>query len=426
MKNLRVAAASILKDVLTRGRSLNDSLPALSQTFNDPRDRALLQALTFGVCRWYFQLSDIANTLLKKPFKEKDQDIYALILLGLYQLIHMRIAEHAAIGETVAAADTLKKSWAKGLINAILREYQRHPKDAVSEEGRLAHPAWFIGKIKKAYPADWQHIVEANNIHPPLSLRVNQQRVSREDYVKKLMDAGIHSEIIAETDAGITLQTPMDVTQLPGFAAGDVSVQDGAAQIAAELLQLESGQFILDACAAPGGKTAHILERQPDARLLALDIDADRLKRVDENLQRLQLTATCKTADAGVLLTWWDKTPFDRILLDAPCSATGVIRRHPDIKLLRHPEDLATLAEKQIQLLNTLWETLKPGGLLLYVTCSIFPDENTKILQQFLETHPLAREEKIHSAWGKACAIGKQILPGMHGMDGFYFARLRK
>lgn len=426
MNNLRAAAASIMKDVLVRGRSLNDSLPAFYQPFNDPRDRALLQALTFGVCRWYFQLSDIANTMLKKPFKEKDQDIYALILLGLYQLTHMRIAEHAAIGETVAAADALKKPWAKGLINAVLREHQRHPKDAASEEGRLAHPAWFIGKIKKAYPADWQLILDANNIHPPLSLRVNQHRISRDNYLKKLQDASILAEKIAETDAGITLQTPMDVTQLPGFATGDVSVQDGAAQLAAELLQLESGQCILDACAAPGGKTAHILERQPDADVLALDIDADRLKRVEENLQRLQLKAICKTADAEALLTWWDKTLFDRILLDVPCSATGVIRRHPDIKLLRRPEDLATLAEKQIHLLNTLWETLKPGGLLLYATCSIFPDENTKVLQQFLETHPLAREEKIHSAWGKECAIGKQILPGMHGMDGFYFARLRK
>lgn len=427
--NIRAIAATVLYDVIEEGRSLADSLPSASAQLADSRDKALLQALCYGACRWFYRLDAIALKLLDTPLKQKDNDIYALILIGLYQLMDMRIPDYAAVTETVDATLHFKKPWAKGLVNGVLRQAQRHTDELnenLSFSAIYSHPEWMIGKIKKHYPAHLENTLDANNQHPPFSLRVNQQRISREAYLEKLSAEGISAQPIPETQAGIILEEAFDVLQLPGFSDGEISVQDGAAQLAAELLELAPEQSILDACAAPGGKTAHILELQPSAHCVAVDHDEERLASVTDNLQRLQLSATCIAADVAETKKWWDGKLFDRILLDAPCSASGVIRRHPDIKLLRRPTDILELAKIQLQLLNAVWPLLKPNGLLVYATCSIFVEENTHVLKQFLALHPEAKEEKITATWGMDCDIGKQILPGMHNMDGFYFARLRK
>ncbi|MDR3478113.1 MAG: 16S rRNA (cytosine(967)-C(5))-methyltransferase RsmB [Gammaproteobacteria bacterium] len=430
--NIRAAAAHVISEVVTQGRSLSDCLPETFTHFPEQRDQALLQAMCYGVCRRYFYLEALLDLLLEKPMKSKDHDIYALMLVGLYQLSDMRIPDYAAVAETVAAVIEFDKVWAKGLVNAVLRNYQRHIDELQVEleknaEARYSHPAWLIGKIKKAWPANWESVMDANNQHPPFVLRVNQRQGTREHYLEKLAEENIAASPLAETPFGIVLDEAMDVNRLPGFQEGFLSVQDGAAQLAAELLDLSPGMRVLDACAAPGGKTAHMCEQQPDLlELVAVDNDALRLESVLENLERLQLHATCIHSDAGMISEWWDGKLFDRVLLDAPCSASGVIRRHPDIKLLRRPEDLEHLAKEQLRLLTALWPTLKIDGLMLYATCSIFPQENSQVLKQFLAENPDAVEEKITSGWGIDCEIGKQILPGMHGMDGFYYARLRK
>ncbi len=421
--NLRAIAAKVIYKVLINGSSLSD---ALSEVSCDARDKAFVQALCYGVCRRFFYLDHILQNLLEKPLKDKDQDIYCLLLVGLFQLIDMRVPAHAAVSETVAAADVLKKSWAKSLINAVLRNYQRNEaslKLKLSKEAYYDHPAWMMEKFKQDWPNDWKAIVAANNQHPPFSLRVNLRQVSREDYLAKL---NVMAKPILETASGITLEQPMNVVDLPGFAEGDVSVQDGAAQLAASLLKLEPGQRVLDACSAPGGKAAHILEQQADIELTAVDRDADRVKAIVETMQRLGFSAKILCADAANIDDWWDGQLFDRILLDAPCSASGVIRRHPDIKLLRREEDMENLTSQQKLLLNTLWGLLKPGGLLVYATCSVFAEENAQLLSVFLEEHADAKEEKIQAAFGNACSVGKQILPGMLGMDGFYYGCLRK
>jgi 16S rRNA (cytosine967-C5)-methyltransferase len=430
--NVRATAARVIFVVLAQGKSLAECLPPAVLEFTDPRDQALLQAMAYGVCRQFYYLEAVLHELLDKGLKEKDEDIFALLLVGLYQLIFMRIPAFAAISETVEAAKKFKKIWAKNLINAVLRNFQRSGDEfaqttANDPVARYAHPEWFITQVQTAWPENWEAILTANNEHPPLVLRVNQRHASRDAYLQKLADAEIAATSIVETATGIVLAEPMDVKLLPGFYDGDVSVQDGAAQLSAELLDLTQGLRVLDACAAPGGKTAHIAELQPDLQaLIAVDFDATRLATVKENLERLQLSAECIAADASDVQAWWDGKLFDRILLDAPCSATGVIRRHPDIKLLRAADDIDNLSDMQMRLLTALWTTLKKDGLLLYATCSILPAENNAVIKEFLTSHSDAVEEKITANWGTACDVGRQILPGMHGMDGFYYALLRK
>ncbi len=428
----RFIAAEILANIFS-GASLSDALPMKLMKVNDARDQAFIQALCYGVCRWYFRLSAILKILMPKALKAKDHDVNALLLIGLYQLIDMRVPEHAAVAETVQAAQECKKSWAKNLINAVLRNYLRRREEIEQAlqnnySARFAHPIWLMDQIKKEWPETWQAILTANNEHPPFVLRVNQRNITREAYLKKLAEHSLQATPLLETSAGIMLAQPVEVTELPGFLQGDVSVQDGAAQLAASLLQLAPKQRVLDACAAPGGKTTHIFELQPDLQeLVAIDISEERLNAVQDNLTRLQMRATLKVADAGDTSSWWDKKCFDRILLDAPCSATGVIRRHPDIKLLRQPDDIKKLAAEQRRILNALWPLLQPDGLLVYTTCSILAEENTQTLQAFLAAHEEAEEVKITATWGRECLIGRQILPGMaEGMDGFYFAVLRK
>jgi 16S rRNA (cytosine967-C5)-methyltransferase len=429
--NLRTIAARVIFQVIFRGVSLSESLPPALEALA-PRDQALVQTLCYGICRRYYFLAAILNLLMENKLKSKDDDIAALLLVGLYQLTDLRIPDYAAVGETVAAVSDFQKPWAKSLVNAVLRNYQRQA-EALQEEAvqipaaLYSHPDWLLGKIKKSWPQQWQAILTANNEHPPFALRVNQQRSTRENYLQLLAAQDIAALAIPETSHGIVLADAMRVEHLPGFYAGMVSVQDGAAQLAAGLLDLAPALNVLDACAAPGGKTAHIAECMPDLQeLIALDRDEKRLLSVSENLTRLHLNATCVHSDAANVQSWWNGKLFDRILLDVPCSATGVIRRHPDIKMLRRPEDIDNLAAEQWRLLTSLWPLLQTGGVLLYSTCSIFPAENEKLLQRFLAETADAQEFVIEAAWGETRPVGRQILPGMHGMDGFYYARLRK
>ncbi len=429
--NPRLAATRALAAVLAGRASLGSSLPEQLAKV-DPRDRALAQDLAFGTARWQPRLSLLAEKLMDKPFKAGDRDLEALLLIGLYQLFHTRIPAHAAIGETVGCVDKLKKSSAKGLLNAVLRRAQREydsllPALEHDPAARLAHPRWLQKALKARWPEQWEAIATANNLHPPLILRVNRRQGSRDAYLAELDAAGIEAVPCAFSADGIRLLQPQDVTALPGFAAGRLSVQDEAAQLAAELLELAPGQRVLDACAAPGGKTCHLLEREPGlAEVVALDADAGRLERVEQNLARLGLTARTLAADGRAVADWWDGTPFQRILLDAPCSATGVIRRHPDIKLTRQASDIAPLMQLQGELLDALWPTLEVGGILVYATCSVLPEENSSNLAAFLARTPGARELDIPAPWGLAQPHGRQLLPQPDGHDGFYYCKLIK
>jgi len=427
----RTAAARALDEVVRHGRSLSTVLPQW-QAQVPTKDRALLQALCYGVCRWYPRLDALLGTLLQKKLKAKDTDVRCLMLLGLYQLIYMRVPDHAAVSATVAVTGKLKKPWAKGLVNAVLRNAQRKQDELqqaldADPVSHWAHPEWLTSRLQTAYPQQWQQILDANNQHPPMCLRVNHAKVARGDYQHQLAQRGIDATATPFSEDGLMLAEAVDVESLPGFAAGYASVQDSAAQLAANLLAAEAGDYVLDACAAPGGKTAHVLERQPGlVGMVALDVDANRLIRVSETLQRLQLNADVRIGDAATPDQWWSGQPFDRIMLDAPCSATGVIRRHPDIKLLRRDGDIDALVALQGQILKALWPLLKPGGMLLYVTCSVLPQENVNQLARFCAAQADASELPIEAQWGIKQSIGRQILPGQNGMDGFYYARLKK
>lgn len=430
MTNTRLIAARIIEQVGT-GRSLSDCFESTLTNIKDPRDRAFVQAVCYGICRLYTRLDVILSQLLQKPMNSKDGDVHALLLVGLYQLIAMRVPDYAAVTETVNATTNLKKSWARGFVNAILRSYLRQRDELEAfinedDEATYLHPDWWISLTRKSWPDQWEAVLDASNQHPPFALRVNQQQLSREQYLEKLTSQEMATQVIAETKNGFILNDPIQVEELPDFAAGAVSVQDGAAQLAAELLNVQEGQHVLDACAAPGGKLTHLLECVPTISVVAVEKDKARINSIAENLQRLKLNAEIKCADAAKLESWWDGKLFDRILLDAPCSASGVVRRHPDIKLLRQPGDIKTLAKEQLRLLNALWQTLAPGGKLLYATCSIFPEENVETIRQFLASHSDVKEEKINATWGMPCEFGRQILPGMHEMDGFYYALLCK
>ncbi|GAB4300757.1 MAG: 16S rRNA (cytosine(967)-C(5))-methyltransferase RsmB [Thiohalomonadaceae bacterium] len=429
-EDARSAAARAIDQVLAEGRSLAAVLPPALHSV-PPAERGLTQELCYGTLRWAPRLEALAARLLDKPLRARDSDVHALLLVGLYQLLYLNVPPHAAVSLTVDATVKLKKEWARGLLNGVLRRLLREQEPLLaavdaSESAALAHPAWLLARCEQDWPEDWRAIAAANNAHPPMTLRVNRRQDSREGYLARLAAAGITATAVTQTPDAITLATPMAVEQLPGFAAGAVSVQDAAAQLAAGLLQLAPGQRVLDACAAPGGKTGHMLETCPDIELLALDSEAERLQRVAENLARLQLEAELHAGDAGDPSAWWDGRPFDRILLDAPCSGSGVIRRHPDIKALRRAEDITTLAAQQARLLRALWPLLAPGGILVYATCSILTAENAGQVTAFLRDEAQAQELPITASWGRAVAAGRQILPGENGMDGFYYAVLRK
>jgi len=429
--NPRLAAARALAAVLSGTASLNSSLPAQLDKV-DERDRGLTQDLAFGTARWQPRLDLLAAQLLQKPFKAADADVQALLLVGLYQLFYTRIPAHAAIGETVGCADKLKKPWAKGLLNAVLRRAQREGEELLAGMERdpvvrTAHPRWLQKALKAFWPEQWEAICAANNAHPPMILRVNRRHHSRDAYLALLAEAGIAASACQYSRDGIVLAEACDVRGLPGFAEGWVSVQDEAAQLSADLLELAPGQRVLDACCAPGGKTCHLLEAEAGlAQMVAIDLEAKRLTRVRENLDRLQLDAELIACDARDTASWWDGKPFQRILLDAPCSATGVIRRHPDIKLTRQADDIPALAALQGELLDALWPTLEVGGMLLYATCSSLPTENTDVIGAFLARTPGARELDLATEAGLRQPHGRQLLAQEGGHDGFYYAKLIK
>ncbi len=436
--NSRLAVVKILLQVTTQGRNLPDAIKKYADKTQES-DHSFIQAMSYGVIRLLPRLDYIADQLISKPLKAKDRDIVLLILSGLYQLIEMRTPDHAAVSETVKITKGLKKPWAKNLVNAVLRNYQRQAETLNqqlqnNEVAKFAHPQWWLDIIKKNWLEEkrWQAILDANNQSPPMTLRLNTQHISRTDYLDLLSQHDISAKLGEYSEDAIYLQKPLPVNALPLFTEGKVSVQDEAAQLAAILLDPQKGDRILDACAAPGGKTLHLLEREKDIDLLALDIESNRLEKIQENLDRCHLHAKLLTANAFEPDSWWDKKPFDRILLDAPCSASGVIRRHPDIKLLRQQNDIAQLLQDQAQILHALWSTLKSGGMLLYATCSVLAEENTQQIQHFLQLHNDAELQPIHSDWGIQQVAGKQILPGdggekgNMGMDGFFYALIQK
>ncbi len=426
----RLSAVSVLTRVSSEGQSLSSLLP---HSFHNlpPERRALAQELCYGTLRWWHRLDALLARLLDKPLRAKDADVHCLLLCGLYQLEYMEIPPHAVVSETVAVTAALKKGWAKGLVNAVLRRFQREKAElerklSGAPEARYAHPLWLIDALKAAWPSQWQAILEANNQRPPMTLRNARDHQSRDAYLNELKAAAIEAEANPHSPDALTLARPQDVETLPGFSEGRVSVQDAAAQLAANLLGHQPGMRVLDACAAPGGKTGHLLEICGDIELIALDIEEKRLNRVAENMTRLKRQATLLAGDAANPESWWDGQPFERILLDAPCSASGVIRRHPDIKLLRRPEDIDQLVTLQATILEAMWPLLKPGGMLVYATCSVLPQENSQQLTAFLERHSDAQEQKITASWGVETVVGRQILPNQDGMDGFYYACIEK
>lgn len=425
----RAAAARIVADVLEHGRSLSQALPQHTETL-DARDRALVQSLCYGVLRNLPILNAALTEFLAKPLKKDLVILHHLLLVGAYQLLYMRTSDHAAVSATVEATERLKKRRQKGLVNAVLRNLQRQrdtllPKLQQNPELQSAHPRWLADAIRRNYGAQATAIFAANNSQAPMWLRVNTQQVSVTEFKQALhaYDPELQVTTEAPLAEAIQLQHAVDVRQLPGFAEGWFSVQDLSAQFAAPILAAQANERILDCCAAPGGKTAHVLEREPSVAMTALDVDAHRLERVEENLTRLKLHANIVCADAGAIDSWWDGQAFDRILLDAPCSATGVIRRHPDIKWLRRANDVQQLVTLQGELLDALWPLLRAGGRLVYATCSILHDENQQQIEAFCARHADARLTPISYADNATCW---QRLPGQQGGDGFFYACVEK
>lgn len=432
MTNIRAEAAIIITKVVTQKKSLDEILANYVTKFSSPLDQALLQELTYGTLRWYYKLDTIAKLLLHKIPKKNDTIIYVLILIGLYQLLHLRIPQYAILSETVEATRTIEKPWATKLVNATLRNFIRRKDEILSSTKnniaiQYSHPQWFIHLLQQHWPNNWQDILIANNEHPPMHLRVNLQKITRDDYLKQLPITTFDNSNISATLSSITLKQPCNISQLPGFQNGLVSVQDLAAQYAANLLDLKPNLRVLDACAAPGGKTTHILETEPHLQeLIALDISNKRLALIKDNLDRLQLSAKLICNDVINTQSWWDGKKFDRILLDAPCSGTGVIRRHPDIKILRQFQDIEKNAKYQLQLLEKLWPLLTENGLLVYATCSILPEENFLVIEKFLQKHQDAKEKNIIANWGIKVKHGRQLFPTNNSNDGFFYALITK
>ena len=429
--NTRVAVAEVIAQVL-RGKSLSALLPEYVSKIAE-KDIGLFKQLCFGTLRWYPAIELLLQELMKKPMREKEFEIQGLLASGLYQLMHTRIADHAAINETVDAVTKLKRPWAKGLVNAVLRNFLRQRSELETKLAKnpifvRAHPQWLLDRLFNCWGSTLAiEVLAANNQQAPMTLRVNQLQGSRDAYLEQLATENIRAEATDFSPQGIQLQSATDVATLPGWSSGAVSVQDEAAQLAAQLLELKPKQRVLDACCAPGGKTCHILETESQLdSVTAIELESRRMPRVEENLQRLGLKAQLVVADASVTADWWSGESFQRILLDAPCSASGVIRRHPDIKLLRKSTDIVKLAELQLQLLRSLWQTLEEGGILLYATCSVLPDENDQVIEKFLAETPEAELYSIDGKWGIKTDFGRQLFPTINGSDGFYYSRLSK
>lgn len=421
--NPRAIAATLLQQVRAGA-----SLTALLTSVDHPQ-KHFIQALCFEVLREFFSLSWLLSQLLHKKIKSKDGAIEMLVLIGMRQLCDAQTQDHAAINETVKAVEALKKPHLKALVNATLRRFQREQGTLLDQ---LKHqtafyecPDWLLKTLKHDWPNDWEAICEAQKQKPPMTLRINAQKTSRDAYLETLKAENIDAKACLAPSA-ITLENALPVTQLPGFENGEVSVQDQAGQFIPTLLGDLNGKSVLDACSAPGSKLAHCFEANPQAHFTAIEIDHARMQRLQATVERLNIPVKLFEVDAGNLDAWWDKKSFDCILLDAPCSATGVIRRHPDIKLLRHADDLTTLAQTQTQLLQQLAQCLRPGGTLLYTTCSVLPAENDAIIEAFLKSHTDFNKQTIHLPVGQATEHGWQILPGQAQCDGFYYASLAR
>ena len=427
--NSRALAADTAWQIIDRGQSLD---AALQHCFDKHPDRqseyGFIQELVYGVCRWYGELDAVAQTFLQKPIRSKDRVVHFALLVGLYQLRHLKTAEHAAVSETVSACAQLGKPWAGKLANGCLRAYLRSPTQLPTSASRLSHPDWLIKLIEQAWPEHSQVLMDANNQRPAMCLRVNAMQHSRDDYLQLLRE----HELLAETDPasadGIIMTQAVPVQALPGFFDGSVSVQDTAAQLACNILAAETDQNVLDACAAPGGKTAHLLERHHNQlQLLAVDISERRCEQLKATLTRLKLNAKIQVADASDTASWEHPTNgYHRILIDAPCSGTGVIRRHPDIRHHRRPTDLQQLQKIQANLLDNLWPALQPGGQLLYMTCSILPSENELQIARFLGLQNDAMLIPFAHPNALQLTHGQQTLQGVHGMDGFYYCLIAK
>jgi len=422
-------AARVLAEVAD-GRSLSEALPA-EQARAAPGQRALIQALCYGSLRHGESLGFLRDQLLSKPLPPRDAVIGELLRLALFQLLHSPSPTHRVVNDSVSASRELGRPRAAGLVNAVLRRFlrERDPQlDALSKASAdIRHdlPRWLFKRIGDDW-GDAEAIADALRTQPPMTLRVHLGRITRSEWLAQAEAAELPAQPGRHADSAVRLESAIDVTRLPGFDQGLVSVQDEAAQLVVPLMKLAPGLRVLDACAAPGGKTLAMLEREPALSMTALDVSATRLERVSENLARAGLTARLVSGDAAIATPDWADAPYDRILLDAPCSATGVIRRHPDIKRLRRNGDIAQLAATQASMLDTLWQSLKPGGRLVYATCSLIKDENERQIERFLERHPEAISVPIEANWGHDRQVGRQILPGEDGMDGFFHAIVEK
>ena len=432
--DIRLQAVQITTRLLMDGSSLGELLP-LAQEKLSARDAAHLQELVFGVTRWSGRLDCELGMLLKKPLRRKDTDVNVVLWLALYEIQYMRSPDYAVVNAYADLTSKLRKKWAKSLVNGVLRQFLREQTDITSkadstDAGRTSLPEWMLRQLRTDWPEHVEDIVRAGNKKAPLVLRVNRAQGTRAQYRQQLEVAFADSDFICHdgdlAKDSLILETPVRIKKLPGFEQGLFSVQDSAAQLAAELVAPQAGQKILDACAAPGGKTCHLLELQANCQVTAVDNSEKRLQRVRENLNRLKLDARCVCADVAELDSWWDLKLYDAVLLDAPCSALGVLRRHPDIRLLRRETDIEGLLEQQKRLLASLWQTVKPGGKLVYATCSILQRENEQQMIDFLAENNNASEQPIEAEWGLARTVGRQILPGQHEADGFYYAIINK
>jgi 16S rRNA (cytosine967-C5)-methyltransferase len=427
--NPRWIAVQAILQVLDQGRSLDEIFNSdwYQSLVLEKRDRALSRELVFGFCRWYFALSTLLASRLQKPLRARDRDIEVILILGLYQLLVMNTDPHAAVNETVKLALAQKKSWARGLVNALLRGVIRDKIVLDSSSPAQAYPDWIMSRIRRDWGEQAEQVLIQGNNRPPMTLRVDTRQASIDNVIASLRSAGIEADRYDVVATAIELSSPCEVSQLPGFEQGILSVQDAAAQIAASVLACRSGARVLDACAAPGGKTAHLLQQYEDIKLDALDSSEVRLERLRQNLQRIDKSARILIGDAASPEAWFDGDNYDCILVDVPCSASGVMRRHPDIKLLRRESDIMPLLAQQRKILDALWRLLKPGGKMLYSTCSVFKDENEVQIAKFLERHPDCAEITINNAeWGEARPHGRQILTGSDNMDGFYYGLLTR
>ena len=409
------------------GRNLGVVLDSLFSRYSNitPQQRAVAQDLSYGTLRFYGAIQALLDQLLQKPLD--DARLQCLLLVAIYQLQYDKAASHTVVDQAVKAASQSKKTWAKGLVNGVLRNFLRQQTELVAnlegnEFATYSYPAWWITKLKHQYPEDWQSMLEAGNQHPPMTLRVNQRQTSAADFVSKLEAEGIASQALGAN--AITLDKPIPVDRIPGFSAGEASVQDYAAQVAGYALDLKDEQRVLDACCAPGGKTGQILELA-DVDLVAVDNDETRIARTQSNIERLKLKATLLIGDAAKSADWWDGKPFDRILADVPCTASGIVRRHVDIKWLRREADIASFTKQQALILPSLWQVLAKGGKLLYVTCSVFQEENQRQIDNFLKTHSDAEQLSLDTPLAGLSLNNGQLQPSAQH-DGLFYALLQK